>query len=222
MKTEIMYDGVLTEKRVTILRNLTKLTIDNSLYTRVKDAENQLQIKQQYKDFMMSNNVKSHIYFDVVLGGVCYTMTAAGGYGMAIVGNPDNKLFEDKNDIYLLEAPEEITYLKSSFLSNKLKEYDKFITDNMTFGDVLCVIGESVCIDYSAFTGSTLWDELRVRRDLLAESTGTDAFMVYRTQDVIDLLSLVPDKPVSSCPIRQEYQEIILKAWKSFLMAETA
>lgn len=221
MKTEIIYDGMLTEKMVTILRNLTKVTIDNSLYTKIRDTDHMLELKHSYKEFVETCNVKCHAYFDVVLGGILYTMVVSGPFGMAIVGNPDNMLFENRNDVYLLESPEELSYLKSPMFSNKMKEYDTFITTHMTTGGISHAVKGSISIDYSAFSGSDVWKELDVKRSLLAERDNTEPCMIFKLQDVINLLALFPDEPVTSSPIRSEYQRMILDSWNHFLVMET-
>lgn len=215
--TDFVYDGKLSEKRVRLLTKLRQLSTDPALIARVKEAEERVQLKERFRQYLDEYDTKSYVYMDVVLGGYVYEVVTVGRYGMGIVGETDNRLFDDLDDVYELENPEDVVNIKLPVLANKTKMYNNFVTSTMRDCSLTELVGDMVYIDPVAFVNSDLWKELDTRRLLLAEHVGTVPHLVYRVGDVVELLNLAPENPVLSINIAEEYQQVILKAWRNFL-----
>lgn len=215
--TEFVYDGDLASKRLRVLEKMRLLSIENTLLSRIEDAKKHIAVKEEYRQFAEENDVNSYVYFDVVLGGYVYDVVTVGRYGMGIVGETDNRIFDDLNDVYELVMPEDLLNIKQPLLFGHTKEYNDFVTRNMQECSITQLVGDMVVISQSAFVRTELWKELDTRRLLLAEYVGTVPHLIYRVGDVVELLNLAPEGPVPSVNIDPKYQQVILKAWDNFL-----
>lgn len=214
---DFIYNGELAERRVRVLERLRQLTFDKEMVQRIDAAEDRLVRKNAYMSFFKENDLRCYVYADIVLGGEVYDVVTVGKYGMTIVGEPNNKLFDDLDDVYLLDSPEDMYGLKQPLISNKMKVYSNFIVEHMDDCSLTELIGDMIYIDQTAFVNSELWKELDTRRLLLAEYVGTEPHLIYRVGDVVELLNLAPESPVLSVNINEQYQQVILKAWQKFL-----
>lgn len=215
--TDIVYDGGLAERRLRVLEKMRSLSTDGTIHERIEEARKHLLIKEEYKQYVEEYDIGGYIYFDVVLGGYVYDVITVGKYGMGIVGETSNQLFEKLEDVYELATPDDLANIKNPLLFSKAKQYNDFVVNNMSECSITQLVGEMVEITRESFIRTELWQELDTRRLLLAERIGTAPHMIYRVVDVVELLNLAPEGPVPSVNINIEYQKVILKAWKNFL-----
>lgn len=220
MKSEIIYDGGVLEKRDRMLQNLATIIISETLQYNIRANAKALEDKAILKERALKEDLRSHFYFDIKVGSVVYPLLAVGDYGLAYMGGITDEIFNGVKRTYSIIKLEEINTLKCPWFTHLGKEFEKVVLDNQeipTLGDVM---GWQYEIDRDAFAVSELWKELEVRRGMLAERIGTEPFMVYKLNDVHKLLSYYPSAPVTSIPISIEHQEIILKCWSNFLEKE--
>lgn len=215
--TDVVYDGELTERRLRVLEKMRTLSTDGTILGRIAEARKHLTVKEEYKHYIEEYDIGSYVYFDVVLGGYVYDVVTVGKYGMGIVGETENSLFDNLEDVYELASPEDLANIKNPLLFSKMKQYNDFVVKNMSECSMTQLVGEMVEITRDSFIRTELWKELDTRRLLLAEHIGTAPHMIYRVVDVVELLNLAPEEPVPSVNIDSEYQKVILKAWKNFL-----
>lgn len=215
--TDVVYDGELAERRLRVLEKMRTLSTDGTILGRITEARKHLTVKEEYKHYIEEYDIGSYVYFDVVLGGYVYDVVTVGKYGMGIVGETENSLFDNLEDVYELASPEDLANIKNPLLFSKMKQYNDFVVKNMSECSMTQLVGEMVEITRDSFIRTELWKELDTRRLLLAEHIGTAPHMIYRVVDVVELLNLAPEEPVPSVNIDSEYQKVILKAWKNFL-----
>lgn len=215
--TDVVYDGELAERRLRVLEKMRTLSTDGTILGRIAEARKHLTVKEEYKHYIEEYDIGSYVYFDVVLGGYVYDVVTVGKYGMGIVGETENSLFDNLEDVYELVSPEDLANIKNPLLFSKMKQYNDFVVKNMSECSMTQLVGEMVEITRDSFIRTELWKELDTRRLLLAEHIGTAPHMIYRVVDVVELLNLAPEEPVPSVNIDSEYQKVILKAWKNFL-----
>lgn len=215
--TDVVYDGELAERRLRVLEKMRTLSTDGTILGRIAEARKHLTVKEEYKHYIEDYDIGSYVYFDVVLGGYVYDVVTVGKYGMGIVGETENSLFDNLEDVYELVSTEDLANIKNPLLFSKMKQYNDFVVKNMSECSMTQLVGEMVEITRDSFIRTELWKELDTRRLLLAEHIGTAPHMIYRVVDVVELLNLAPEEPVPSVNIDSEYQKVILKAWKNFL-----
>lgn len=215
--TDVVYDGELAERRLRVLEKMRTLSTDGTILGRIAEARKHLTVKEEYKHYLEEYDIGSYVYFDVVLGGYVYDVVTVGKYGMGIVGETENSLFDNLEDVYELVSPGDLANIKNPLLFSKMKQYNDFVVKNMSECSMTQLVGEMVEITRDSFIRTELWKELDTRRLLLAEHIGTAPYMIYRVVDVVELLNLAPEEPVPSVNIDSEYQKVILKAWKNFL-----
>lgn len=215
--TDVVYDGELAERRLRVLEKMRTLSTDGTILGRIAEARKHLTVKEEYKHYLEEYDIGSYVYFDVVLGGYVYDVVTVGKYGMGIVGETENSLFDNLEDVYELVSPGDLANIKNPLLFSKMKQYNDFVVKNMSECSMTQLVGEMVEITRDSFIRTELWKELDTRRLLLAEHIGTAPHMIYRVVDVVELLNLAPEEPVPSVNIDREYQKVILKAWKNFL-----
>lgn len=215
--TDVVYDGELAERRLRVLEKMRTLSTDGTILGRIAEARKHLTVKEEYKHYIEEYDIGSYVYFDVVLGGYVYDVVTVGKYGMGIVGETENSLFDNLEDVYELVSTEDLANIKNPLLFSKMKQYNDFVVKNMSECSMTQLVGEMVEITRDSFIRTELWKELDTRRLLLAEHIGTAPHMIYRVVDVVELLNLAPEEPVPSVNIDSEYQKVILKAWKNFL-----
>lgn len=221
MQTEIMYDGHIAENRIHLLNKLAELVISDKIQSHIRKAEQAVIDKEAFKKYAQSNNIRSHIYFDIKVNGVVYPILCVGDYGIAIVGDVSNPLFNAHNRrVYSIEKAEDIVNLKEAWFGHPYDSYERLILDNQEQVTLADVSEKTYRIDPEVFVNSNLWKELDTRRSMLAESVRTDPYMIYKFNDVCDLLSTSAE--ISTlCPINLQYQQIIVDTWKSFLSGES-
>lgn len=215
--TDVVYDGELAERRLRVLEKMRTLSTDGTILGRIAEARKHLTVKEEYKHYLEEYDIGSYVYFDVVLGGYVYDVVTVGKYGMGIVGETENSLFDNLEDVYELVSPGDLANIKNPLLFSKMKQYNDFVVKNMSECSMTQLVGEMVEITRDSFIRTELWKELDTRRLLLAEHIGTAPYIIYRVVDVVELLNLAPEEPVPSVNIDSEYQKVILKAWKNFL-----
>lgn len=220
MKSEIVYDGGILEKRDKMLHNLAAIVIDKNLQYNIRVNEKALSDKAALKERALNEDLRSHMYFDIKVCSVVYPALAVGDYGMAYMGGVTDELFSDSRRVYQISDLEEISKLRGLWFKHLCGEFDEIVIANQKIPTLADIIGQQYEIDRDAFAASSLWKELDVRRGLLADSIGAEPFMVYRLGDVHRLLSYYPSTPITSIPISLEHQQIILKCWNDFLEKE--
>lgn len=220
MKSEIVYDGGILEKRDKMLHNLAAIVIDKNLQYNIRVNEKALSDKAVLKERALNEDLRSHMYFDIKVCSVVYPVLAVGDYGMAYMGGVTDELFSDSRRVYQISDLEEISKLRGLWFKHLCGEFDEIVIANQKMPTLADIIGQQYEIDRDAFAASSLWKELDVRRGLLADSIGAEPFMVYRLGDVHRLLSYYPSTPITSIPISLEHQQIILKCWNDFLEKE--
>lgn len=221
MKTEIIYEGKISERKLTTLRNLAELCIDGRLQVEIRDAEKSVQDKERFKEWMEGKRLNSHVYFDIMLGTEHYPVVTVGDYGIGVLGNADNPIFKDNQLVYEITKFDDILNFKAPWIGHPVISYEQFVLDNMRDPADHDLIPDELEMDYKVFATSALWKELSMKRDLLAEKQEIEPYLVYRVHDVFELLGLFPEKVISTSPIEQRYQKIILQAWKQWLSKET-
>lgn len=220
MKSEIIYDGGILERRDKMLRNLATIVISDNLQYNIRANEKALSDKAILKERVLKEDLRSHFYFDIKVGSVVYPLLAVGDYGVAYMGGITDSLFNDLKRAYSVLKLEEIGKLKGSWFKHLCNTFEEMVLDNQQVPTLSDIMGQQYEIDRDAFAASDLWKELEVRRGMLAERVGSEPFMVYRLSDVHKLLSYYPSAPVTSIPISEEYQQIIIKSWNDFLEKE--
>lgn len=220
MKSEIIYDGGILERRDKMLRNLATIVISDNLQYNIRANEKALSDKAILKERVLKEDLRSHFYFDIKVGSVVYPLLAVGDYGVAYMGGITDSLFNDLKRAYSVLKLEEIGKLKGSWFKHLCNTFEEMVLDNQQVPTLSDIMGQQYEIDRDAFAASDLWKELEVRRGMLAERVGSEPFMVYRLSDVHKLLSYYPSAPVTSIPIAEEYQQIIIKSWNDFLEKE--
>lgn len=220
MKSEIIYDGGILERRDKMLRNLATIVISDNLQYNIRANEKALSDKAILKERVLKEDLRSHFYFDIKVGSVVYPLLAVGDYGVAYMGGITDSLFNDLKRAYSVLKLEEIGKLKGSWFKHLCNTFEEMVLDNQQVPTLSDIMGQQYEIDRDAFAASDLWKELEVRRGMLAERVGSEPFMVYRLSDVHKLLSYYPSALVTSIPISEEYQQIIVKSWNDFLEKE--
>lgn len=220
MKSEIIYDGGILERRDKMLRNLATIVISDNLQYNIRANEKALSDKAILKERVLKEDLRSHFYFDIKVGSVVYPLLAVGDYGVAYMGGITDSLFNDLKRAYSVLKLEEIGKLKGSWFKHLCNTFEEMVLDNQQVPTLSDIMGQQYEIDRDAFAASDLWKELEVRRGMLAERVDSEPFMVYRLSDVHKLLSYYPSAPVTSIPIAEEYQQIIIKSWNDFLEKE--
>lgn len=220
MKNEIIYDGGILERRDKMLRNLATIVISDNLQYNIRANEKALSDKAILKERVLKEDLRSHFYFDIKVGSVVYPLLAVGDYGVAYMGGITDSLFNDLKRAYSVLKLEEIGKLKGSWFKHLCNTFEEMVLDNQQVPTLSDIMGQQYEIDRDAFAASDLWKELEVRRGMLAERVDSEPFMVYRLSDVHKLLSYYPSAPVTSIPIVEEYQQIIIKSWNDFLEKE--
>lgn len=220
MKNEIIYDGGILERRDKMLRNLATIVISDNLQYNIRANEKALSDKAILKERVLKEDLRSHFYFDIKVGSVVYPLLAVGDYGVAYMGGITDSLFNDLKRAYSVLKLEEIGKLKGSWFKHLCNTFEEMVLDNQQVPTLSDIMGQQYEIDRDAFAASDLWKELEVRRGMLAERVDSEPFMVYRLSDVHKLLSYYPSAPVTSIPIAEEYQQIIIKSWNDFLEKE--
>lgn len=220
MKSEIIYDGGILERRDKMLRNLATIVISDNLQYNIRANEKALSDKAILKERVLKEDLRSHFYFDIKVGSVVYPLLAVGDYGVAYMGGITDSLFNDLKRAYSVLKLEEIGKLKGSWFKHLCNTFEEMVLDNQQVPTLSDIMGQQYEIDRDAFAVSDLWKELEIRRGMLAERVNSEPFMIYRLSDVHKLLSYYPTTPVMSIPIAEEYQQIIIKSWNNFLEKE--
>ena len=220
MKSEIIYDGGILERRDRMLRNLATIVISDSLQYNIRANEKALADKIVLKEWIPKEDLHSHFYFDIKVGSVVYPLLAVGDYGVAYMGGITDNLFNDLKRAYSIMKLEEISKLKGSWFKHLCSTFEEMVLDNQQMPTLTDIMGQQYEIDRDAFATCSLWKELEIMRGMLAERTHSEPFMIYRLNDVHRLLSYYPSAPVMSIPIDEEYQQIIIKRWNDFLEKE--
>lgn len=222
MKSEIIYDGGILEKRDRMLHNLAAIVISENLQYNIRANEKALADKGVLKERALREDLRSHFYFDIKVGSVVYPVLAVGDYGVAYMSVTTDAVLNDSKRAYPISNLDEISRLRSLWFRHLCREFDEVVIANQKMPALADIIGQQYEIDRDAFAASSLWKELEVRRSLLADNIGAEPFMVYRLGDVHKFLSYYPSNPITSVPISLEYQQIILKCWNDFLEKEVS
>lgn len=220
MKTEIVYDGHITERRAGILKNLASIVLDEGIYRNIREAENAVTLKEGIKKIAETENIKSHVFLDIKLGNIIYPIVAVGDYGIAVTIKEPNPIFKPNQLVHVVKSVQDIANLKLPWIGHPMKGYEEFVLANQQAPTNADLIGVSYPIDMGMLSTSTLWQDLQLKRDMLAEKKGLEPSMVYKLKDVYDMICMYPTDIIYTSPILVEYQLMILKDWRRFLYQE--
>lgn len=140
MKSEIIYDGGVLEKRDRMLQNLATIIISETLQYNIRANTKALEDKAILKERALKEDLRSHFYFDIKVGSVVYPLLAVGDYGLAYMGGITDEIFNGVKRTYSIIKLEEINTLKCPWFTHLGKEFEKIVLDNQetpTLGDVI-------------------------------------------------------------------------------------
>ena len=219
MRNEIIYDGQVLEKRERMLQNLSTLVVCDKIYSDLRNAKEALEEKKKQMVEFIGLDTASHAFFDIKVGSVFYPLLTVGNYGIAVMGDPHNPALGDNTPVCELSNFYGLRGLKGTWFSNRYSLYENMVISKQTRPDLADILGNRYTLDFDVFMSSTLWQDLALRRRMIAEHEGCEQFMIFKAQDAFDLLQLYPDHPVGMIPISIEYQKVIIDAWSKFMYA---
>lgn len=213
MRTEIVYEGFLLEKRKEALENLRELVVGTNIDDEIRGVEKMIMDRERFRKEVKN----SHVFFDIVVYGTYYPIIAVGNYGIAVVGNINNPVFKVKNRrVTEIKKAEDILHIKSSIFS-VYKNYEDVILKYQTVPTIVDVIGREYELDFAAFSTSQFWKTLKMIRDNRATDLCIQPHLMFTMRDAFEYVRLFPSKIETSINIDPEYQKIILNYWLSYI-----
>lgn len=213
MKTEIVYDGEILQKRLCALKNLSELVSTTNMETEQRMVEKMIQDRDRFVQEVKG----AHVYLDVCVQNTYYEWIVVGNFGLVANGDVRVPAFKQKsNRFYIGKDAQFVNGLRTS-LFKTYQYYEDLVNSIITKPRVSDIIGAEYELDFDKFCNSDLWTQLKYARDAEAKRLNVEPHLLFKQREAFEYIRLFPSDVDTSSQIEVPMQRKILVGWKYFL-----